>query len=139
MSIVLCDTSLWISAIQFRGLPLQALRHALSRETPLTCIELENEIVRILGWKFGHRESRVRAQLQVMLENAISVNITGSVSGVCRDPKDDFILECAATGNADMIVTGDKDLLSLKAYGTVLIITPRQYQDEAADRRLRDT
>jgi hypothetical protein len=53
MSIVLCDTSLWISAIQFRGLPLQALRHALSRETPLTCIELENEIVRILGWKFG--------------------------------------------------------------------------------------
>jgi putative PIN family toxin of toxin-antitoxin system len=139
MRLVLSDTSLWISAIQFRGLPLEALRYSISRDTLLTCFELEDEIVRVLSQKFGHPESNVRAQLQVMLENAVRVSISGSVSGICRDPNDDFILECAATGNADLIVTGDKDLLSLKAYGTIPILTPRQYLDEAADRRRRDT
>jgi len=49
--------------------------------------------------------------------------------GICRDPKDDFILECAQTGNADLIVTGDKDLLSLKSFGSIQIVTPRQYLD----------
>lgn len=127
MRLVLSDTSLWISAIQFRGLPLEALRHAVSRDTLLTCSELEDEIVRVLSQKFGHRESNVRAQLQVMLENAVRVKISRSVSGICRDPNDDFILECAAIGNADLIVTGDKDLLSLNAYGTIRILTPRQY------------
>lgn len=57
------------------------------------------------------------------------MTITGSVSGVCRDPKDDFILECAAKANADLIVTGDKDLLSLNSFGTIKIVTPRQYMD----------
>jgi predicted nucleic acid-binding protein len=55
----------------------------------------------------------------------------GTLSGICRDPKDDFILECAQTGNADLIVTGDKDLLSLERFGATEILTPRQYLDRA--------
>jgi hypothetical protein len=55
--------------------------------------------------------------------------VTGTVSGFCRDPKDDFILECAQTGNADLLVTGDKDLLTLKSFGATEIVTPRQYLD----------
>ena len=131
MRIVLCDTSLWVSAVHFRGLPLKALRHAISHDTPLTCLELEDEIVSVLSQKFGHREPSVRAHLKIMLENAIQVTIPGSVSGICRDPKDDFVLECASIGRADMIVTGDKDLLSLDPYGAIRIFTPRQYLDEA--------
>ena len=71
----------------------------------------------------------MRAQLKMMLEDAIRVTITGSITGICRDPNDDFILECAVTGNADLIVTGDKDLLALGSFEGVAILTPREYLD----------
>ena len=72
------------------------------------------------------------------IPNTIRVIVTGKLSGICRDPKDDFILECAETGKADLIVTGDKDLLSLKTYGAINIFTPRQYLDNAEDRQQRN-
>jgi predicted nucleic acid-binding protein len=46
---------------------------------------------------------------------------------ICRDPKDDMFLECAALAGADVLVTGDKDLLSLGTYGSTKIITPLEY------------
>jgi len=45
----------------------------------------------------------------------------------CRDPKDNFILDCAVAGKANFIVTGDKDLLSLKSFRKIRIITPKQF------------
>jgi predicted nucleic acid-binding protein len=56
------------------------------------------------------------------------------VSGVSRDPNDDFILERAATGNADLIITGDKNLLSRKSFGTTWILTLRHSPGKAAGR-----
>jgi putative PIN family toxin of toxin-antitoxin system len=129
MSVVI-ETSVWVSAIQYRGLPLKALTYAVTQDTLVTCTELEDEIVRILVEKFKHNEAHVRDRLETMLEYAIRVSLLGKPSGVCRDPNDDFVLECATLGKADLIVTGDKDLLSLGEYGTVRILTPRQYLDE---------
>ena len=88
--------------------------------------------------KFGVAESEVRAGMQVFLRDSTRVIVTSRLSGICRDPKDDFILECAETGGADLIVTGDKDLLSLVNYGRIEIVTPRQYLDRVEDRPRRD-
>ena len=44
---------------------------------------------------------------------------------VCRDPKDDMIIEAAVAGAAEHIVTGDEDLLTLKKFERIRIITPR--------------
>lgn len=41
----------------------------------------------------------------------------------CRDPNDDFLLELAIDGNADYLITGDKDLLVLKNIRLCQIIT----------------
>ena len=46
---------------------------------------------------------------------------------VCRDPKDNMILETALCGKADFIVTGDKDLLVLNPYEGIPIITPKKF------------
>ncbi|OGT36281.1 MAG: putative toxin-antitoxin system toxin component, PIN family [Gammaproteobacteria bacterium RBG_16_51_14] len=46
---------------------------------------------------------------------------------VLADDPDNRILECALTGSADFIVTGDKALLSLKEYRKVRIISLREY------------
>ncbi len=43
---------------------------------------------------------------------------------VCRDPKDNMILELAVAGNADFIVTGDQDLLTLNPFRKIKIVNP---------------
>ena len=42
----------------------------------------------------------------------------------CRDPKDDKFLEIAVNGGADVVVTGDPDLLVLHPFRGVAILTP---------------
>ena len=54
------------------------------------------------------------------------VPITHTVR-VCRDPKDDKFLEVAVNGAADLIITGDEDLLVLNPYRDVRITKPAQY------------
>ncbi|MCL5029270.1 MAG: putative toxin-antitoxin system toxin component, PIN family [Bacteroidetes bacterium] len=46
---------------------------------------------------------------------------------VCRDEKDNFILETAISGSVDYIVTEDKDLLVLNPYETVKIVTAKEF------------
>jgi putative PIN family toxin of toxin-antitoxin system len=55
------------------------------------------------------------------------VRDTGRAKGVCRDPEDDAILSAAVEGRADVIVTGDEDLLALKLYEGIPIVTPRVF------------
>lgn len=45
----------------------------------------------------------------------------------CRDPKDDKFLELAVNGRADLIVTGDRDLLDLNPFRDIPIIAPAEY------------
>ena len=54
------------------------------------------------------------------------VEIVDSIR-ICRDPKDDKILELAISGNADCIVTGDDDLLVLNPFREVAIVTPADF------------
>lgn len=64
--------------------------------------------------------------LAVLLDASEIVEVIDSVR-VCRDPKDDQILELAVSGNADCIVTGDRDLLALNPYGWVAIMPPADF------------
>jgi putative PIN family toxin of toxin-antitoxin system len=45
----------------------------------------------------------------------------------CRDPRDDKFLEVAVHGRADLIVTGDEDLLALNPFRGIAIMTPSEY------------
>ena len=48
---------------------------------------------------------------------------------VCRDPDDDVVLATALAAKADLIVTGDNDLLVLKEFQGIRIVNPRQFWD----------
>ena len=54
-------------------------------------------------------------------------NDTGRAKGVCRDPEDDAVLAAAVEGRAEIIVTGDDDLLALQEYQGIEIMTPRAF------------
>ncbi|MFO7634682.1 MAG: putative toxin-antitoxin system toxin component, PIN family [Caldilinea sp.] len=46
---------------------------------------------------------------------------------VCRDPHDDKFLEVAVTGKADVIVSGDNDLLTMAIYAGIPIVSANQF------------
>lgn len=127
--IVVVDTNVWISALQFggvTGVPYRALSRAAEIDTIATCDEIDAEIARVLEDGFGWKPERIARVLKGALEGAIRVRIYGTVS-LCRDPDDYKILECAERAKADLIVTGDKDLLALGTHGQTKIITPSEY------------
>jgi predicted nucleic acid-binding protein len=51
-----------------------------------------------------------------------------SVQSICRDPDDDLILACALEARADYLVTGDADLLDVKIFKGIQIVTPRNFE-----------
>ena len=55
------------------------------------------------------------------------------ISGVCRDPKDDIFISCAVEGKADVIVSGDTDLLDLTQYGSIRIVSPHKFLELLAE------
>jgi len=59
-------------------------------------------------------------------------NDSGRAKGVCRDPEDDAVLSAAFEGRANVIVTGDDDLLALKEYEGIAIVTPRVFLEVIA-------
>jgi predicted nucleic acid-binding protein len=57
----------------------------------------------------------------------LRVQISGTWTGICRDPNDNMVVECAALAKAEFIVSGDKDLLSLAVYEQIRILSPAEY------------
>jgi putative PIN family toxin of toxin-antitoxin system len=126
---VVIDTSVWISALQFakcRGTPTLALERAMSEDVIATCDEIDAEIVRVLTEKFSWEQHRATSALLAILARGVRVKIRGTVK-LCRDPGDDMFLECAAVAKADLLIAGDKDLLTLGAYKGTRIIAPSEY------------
>ena len=130
--IVVIDTNVWISALQFakrRGTPTLALEKAMSEDVIASCDEIDAEIVRVLTEKFSWEQQRATSALQAILARGIRVKIRGTVKE-CRDPGDDRFLECAALtalAKADLLVAGDKDLLTPGTYKGTRIVTPSEY------------
>ena len=125
--IVVFDSGIWVSAMEFGGTPLEAVIRAIAQDRFAVCDQIEEEVVRVLTRKFGWEAERVRADLAFYWVDALTVELKGTVTGICRDPKDEPILECAERAQAKGIVTGDNDLLSLASYRGIRIMTPRDY------------
>jgi putative PIN family toxin of toxin-antitoxin system len=128
--IVVFDSSVWISAFQFGGTPLQALDRISGRSTIAVCSQILNEVNSILKSKFNWPQENIEDALSDYARDIFICQVRGRLRGICRDPNDDMILECAVEAQADLIVSGDKDLLTLKQYKGVRILTPRAFLEE---------
>jgi putative PIN family toxin of toxin-antitoxin system len=127
--IVVLDTNVLVSALQFsrsQGIPAQAVTKAMTRDLIAFADAMRSETLRILVDKFRWDESRAVETLDAILEFGMLVNLEGKLH-LCRDPKDDMFLECAVVSGATLVISGDRDLLSLGSVQGTLIITPAQY------------
>ncbi len=129
--IVVIDTNVWISALHFgarTGKPWLAIEYAARYHTLATCSELDAEIKRILIERFDWHPDLASETIRGYSADAILVKITGKLH-ICRDPNDDMILECAVIAGAQMIISGDKDLLPLDGYRGIRIVIPNETID----------
>jgi putative PIN family toxin of toxin-antitoxin system len=70
-------------------------------------------------------EERERFLARLVLE-ATLIEVTVHIQ-VCRDPKDDKVLELAVSSNAMCIISGDQDLLELNPFQNIPILTPAEF------------
>lgn len=127
--IVVLDSGIWISAFQFRGTPQAALDLVFSDHTVAICDQIVSEVRATLVRKFSWKDEEVLAILTEYISDGTHVEVTGTLQGVCRDPKDDMVFECAVEAHAEIILSGDKDLLSVKTYNEIQVLTARQFVD----------
>jgi putative PIN family toxin of toxin-antitoxin system len=121
-----------VSALLFdQSKPAQAFNAALDRGSILLSHSVLKELTEVLGRKKLHpylvpeeREQFIIALL--ILKESLFIDTNETIQ-VCRDPKDDKILELAVNGRADCIITGDKDLLILNPFRKIPIIKPDEF------------
>ena len=127
------DTNILLSALLTRGTPPDLLYQAWRRgdfELVSSAAQIE-EVVRVLG--YPHLRERVRGTEAAILVDGLKNLATLAEYlpdiQISRDADDDKILATALAGQADYLVSGDKDLLSLPETCGVKIITPRDAMD----------
>lgn len=125
---VVVDTNIFISGLLFGGNAKEILRLIENSKiilliSPQTLSELSVKLTH-----FG-LSSTLRNEFFLLLEQmSVKVIPKGKID-IVRDKKDNMFLELACEGKADFIITGDKDLLVLKIYKDIRIISSKAFLD----------
>ena len=127
---VVLDTNTRFSALVFRGTPglLVALLQT-GDYLEVVSQALLDEYQDVLERKSDKSREAIEAEIALVAARARFVQAQESVS-ISRDPDDNRILECALAGQADYIITGDRDLLILGSFRGIPILTIRQFLDQ---------
>ncbi len=133
---VVLDTNVIISALLFTGRTsdLTPLWQA-GEITPLVSREILDEYIQVLAYpKFHLTENEIRSLIEEeVLPYVQVVKPRKRLNVVRRDPSDDKFIECAVAGKSLVIVSGDKDLLSLETYRNISIMTPVQFLESLGE------
>ena len=133
MNRVVLDTNIVVSAFLWGGTPRLLITGAIeSGIILLSSDDILAELERTLNKsKFDDQFrliKKTRSQITSEYSQLTTIVVpTPLPAGIVRDAKDDMILAAAVGGNADAVVSGDKDLTSLKTYEKISILTPVQF------------
>ena len=120
---LVADTKIFVSAaLKENSLPFLVARWIDRHDGVLKSAVTEQQLVDVLRRPYIAAATipSLREGLARMLAAAELVPITERIA-TCRDPTDDKFLELAVNGRADLIVSGDADLLALSS---IPIVTP---------------
>lgn len=117
---VVLDTNCIISALLFSRQKMAWLRHSWQNGqiTPLASKDTVSEIIRVLAYpKFKLDKAEQNLLLADFLPYAETVTINHIPAGlpIIRDPADQMFLILAVVAQADVLVTGDADILEIKS------------------------
>ena len=132
---VVIDTIVLISGLlSTTSTPAKAVERAVTTaQLVATNATLREVMTKLLSPKFDRYVSRERRDaLLLRLAPLIEIVEVVQVVQACRDPRDDKFLEAAVNGRAEVLVSGDKDLLELHPFRGIAILTPASYLDRQA-------
>jgi putative PIN family toxin of toxin-antitoxin system len=127
---ILIDTNVIVSrALLPESVAGRALGKALREGIPIASVDSLLELASVLRRKKFDRVVSYGERMRVWATYRLQVGIFAVSDTVtdCRDPKDNMILALALSGHADLIVTGDKDLLCLHPWRGIAILSPADY------------
>lgn len=126
---VCLDTNVLVAAFATRGLCADVLRTVLTEHELVLGEVIMTELRRALTQKLGLPEDRV-ANVEAVFTSIELVAKPDEPSGVgVRDRDDRWVLATAVSGEADVLVTGDEDLLDVASEAPLPILTPRAFWD----------
>lgn len=132
---VVLDTNALVSRLLLpRSVAARAVQLAMASHQVLmsdvTIMELAGVLSRSKFDRYVTLEER--KEFLRLLGRVVAIVPIIHVIRACRDPRDDKFLELAVNGQADMIVTGDADLLALHPFRDIPVIPPAAFLDDAA-------
>ena len=129
---VVLDTNVLISGLfSTTSTPARAVEHAISSGQLIATADTLRELMtKLLSPKFDRFAPHERRDA-LLLRLAPLIEIVEVVQRIqaSRDPDDDKFFEAAINGRADVVVSGDGDLLDLNPFRGIAILTPAAYMD----------
>ena len=122
---VFFDTNVLVSAFTTRGLCADLLRLVLAEHEVQTGAVNLTELRRVLRQRFRAPAAAVDAAVQVLRQSTIIPKPKEPSDLPVEDPDDAWVLASAIAGQADILVTGDRDLLAIAPTAPLRILDPR--------------
>lgn len=127
---VIFDTNIWISFLI--GKKLQSIRSMIANRkiTVILTDQLLTEL-QLVTQRPKLRKYFSQKKVDELIE---FLEVVGQLHDIapkqelCRDPKDNFLLDLCEQSKADFLVTGDKDLIELNPFKTTQILTPNDFE-----------
>ena len=127
---VVFDSNVWIAALVASGTSKEVTQEAIRLCEVFISDYILAEVDRALAGKIGaaaEERRRTRRWLESVCRVEPDPPPNPKKDPTCRDPKDVPILRLALAVHADLLVTGDQDLLALKEVRGIPIVTPAQF------------
>lgn len=124
---VFLDTNVLVSAAATRGLCADVLREILVSHQLIVSAPLIAEIKDVLHTKIGIPQEIISDFLEVVTQDSILSENTKLTNIEINDKDDILILSTALNGDAELFVTGDKELLDLERIQSMRIVFPRKF------------
>ena len=127
---ILIDTNILISALFFGKFPKEFLNEVLVKNFEI-CIndKILDEYEATIHKKILKKKILDEVLYEKFLQDVRFFEMKSDLK-ICRDPDDDKFINCAIDAKAIYIVSGDNDLLTLKNFAGIEIVTAREFYDK---------
>jgi putative PIN family toxin of toxin-antitoxin system len=123
---VLLDSNVWLAILTTDGFCRHTWRAARGRCQYAASPQILDEIAEKLRTKFGFSPRHARLMTFFVERQTEAVEVVSSFD-ICRDADDNRILAASLDSGCSHLVTGDSDLLVLKKFAGISIVTPREF------------
>ena len=126
---IVIDSNVFVSSFYYAGNPRKVFDRVTNGLDELFITDdILTEIVSVMSRdKFASNIDEIEAYIKIIESYSIKLSAKNVLQNVSRDKDDNKILQCAMDGNADFIITGDKDLLVLQEFKEIKIVKPSDY------------